>query len=540
MGSAAKRMRELLGGTLTAGRSLLWLVAGVTLIRLALVFATPLELYPDEAQYWVWSRDLAFGYFSKPPVIAWLIHLTTALAGNGEAGVRLAAPLLHGGAGLALGATGRRLYGGWTGVVAAALYLLMPGTMLSSLVIATDAPLLMFSSLGLLIYVALGDEPDAGGRRALLLAMGLGIATGLAFLSKYAALYLAGGIALHAAVIRDARLRWRPLTLSAVMAACLAVIAPNLLWNASHHFQTLAHAVDNADVTGASKRVALTDPRGGLGFIIGQFGVFGPVPFAVLAGGAAWLVWRRRMEAADRLLLCFIIPPLILIWGEAFIVRANANWAGAAYPAAAILTAGMLTRWRAMRTLWVAVGTGALISLVFGAVMISPALADRLGAANSLKRARGWRVEAQAVTAQTASSHYSAVAVDERFLFNALAYYGRGGRGQSGGGYGTPLLVWVRGGKPANQAEASAPLTTAYGERVLLAFGSEEALASAAKNFVAVTPIRTVPVALDRKHSRTLILAEGRGYHPSGVALPYFGTSPQSALRTLSRPQPTR
>ena len=28
------------------------------------------DLLPDEAQYWSWSRHLAFGYFSKPPIIA--------------------------------------------------------------------------------------------------------------------------------------------------------------------------------------------------------------------------------------------------------------------------------------------------------------------------------------------------------------------------------------------------------------------------------------------------------------------------------------
>ncbi|HWU81152.1 MAG TPA: 4-amino-4-deoxy-L-arabinose transferase, partial [Caulobacter sp.] len=60
-----------------AWRATLWMVAGLTLVRLIALFVTPLELYPDEAQYWLWSRELAFGYFSKPPMIAWLIWLTT-------------------------------------------------------------------------------------------------------------------------------------------------------------------------------------------------------------------------------------------------------------------------------------------------------------------------------------------------------------------------------------------------------------------------------------------------------------------------------
>ena len=84
-----------------AWRLALWLVGALTMLRLAVLFITPLELYPDEAQYWLWSRTLDFGYFSKPPMIAWLIAGTTSL-GNEEPFVRLAAPFLHAGAALAL------------------------------------------------------------------------------------------------------------------------------------------------------------------------------------------------------------------------------------------------------------------------------------------------------------------------------------------------------------------------------------------------------------------------------------------------------
>ncbi|MDD3837175.1 MAG: 4-amino-4-deoxy-L-arabinose transferase, partial [Phenylobacterium sp.] len=54
-------------------RTLLLLVLGLTVARLMVLFDSPLELYPDEAQYWLWSRTLDFGYFSKPPVVAWTI-----------------------------------------------------------------------------------------------------------------------------------------------------------------------------------------------------------------------------------------------------------------------------------------------------------------------------------------------------------------------------------------------------------------------------------------------------------------------------------
>ena len=43
-----------------------WLLTiGLTLARLIALFRTPLELYPDEAQYWLWSRTLSFGFVSR-------------------------------------------------------------------------------------------------------------------------------------------------------------------------------------------------------------------------------------------------------------------------------------------------------------------------------------------------------------------------------------------------------------------------------------------------------------------------------------------
>ena len=52
-------------------------------------------LYVDEAQYWTWAQNLDWGYFSKPPVIAWLIAASTALFGDGILAVKLSAILLY-------------------------------------------------------------------------------------------------------------------------------------------------------------------------------------------------------------------------------------------------------------------------------------------------------------------------------------------------------------------------------------------------------------------------------------------------------------
>lgn len=64
-------------------------LAGVFLLRSSYLFINGLDLIGDEAYYWDWSRQLDWCYYSKPPMVAWLIRLFTELGGNTVAMVRL-------------------------------------------------------------------------------------------------------------------------------------------------------------------------------------------------------------------------------------------------------------------------------------------------------------------------------------------------------------------------------------------------------------------------------------------------------------------
>jgi 4-amino-4-deoxy-L-arabinose transferase-like glycosyltransferase len=484
-------------------------VGVLTAIRLVALFATPIELYPDEAQYWLWSRELAFGYFSKPPMIAWLIGLTTGVGGDDEPWVRLSSLFLHAGAALALFDAGARLYDRWIGFWSAAIYSLMPGVTLSSGVASTDAPLLFFLALSLMAYVRLG-EPGAV-RDRLTWAAALGAGLGLAMLSKYAALYGLIGLAAHAALSREARARWSPAALAVSGAAFAAILAPNLLWNAANGFATVSHTASNAN-WGAER---LFNPAELADFLVGQFGVFGPIAFGALIAGCVLAVRRRRLDPRDLLLICLVAPPLIAVSIQAFVSRANANWAAAAYVAGSVLVAAWLVRWKAKRWLAGLAASQLLLTGFMTAAAVSPAFADAAGLANGLKRSRGWDATAREVIdrAETAaaSGDVSAVAVDDRFLFNALAYYGRDWFGRDGR---PPLLVWVRGAAPGNQAEATAPLTQDRGARVVVALLKPDLAEAAAEDFTTVVSLDPISVRLDRQRTRDLAVFLGEGFDP--------------------------
>ena len=60
-----------------------FLFFGIALIiKIIAIFYTNFDLFGDEAQYWTWSQNLDFGYYSKPPMLPWVIGIFTILFGN--------------------------------------------------------------------------------------------------------------------------------------------------------------------------------------------------------------------------------------------------------------------------------------------------------------------------------------------------------------------------------------------------------------------------------------------------------------------------
>lgn len=396
-----------------------WIVAGAaTLARVFLLALSPAELGPDEAQYWYWSRDLDFGYFSKPPVIAWAIGLSTSLFGNAEWAARLTAPLFHLGAAGFLFLLGRRAYGERTGFWAGIAWLVTPGVDLSSFVIATDSPLLFFWS-GALFFLYRLYERRGGERGRLIDSSMLGLMAGLGMLSKYAMIYFP--IALAAALTLSPQLRAsllrRELFLAAAIAALL--IAPNIAWNVSHDFQTFAHTADNANWKSLPFH-----PLSLLKFLGAQPIVFGIVPVAAFVWGLVQqtkTAYRARENEFDRTLIAFALTPLVIVAFQAFISKAYANWAAAAYPAALVLATAWLFR---LGRAWIAkasVAFHAALALVFAALMLSFAIIDQTGATRVLKDIRGWRTQTEMIAA--AAPGYDAIVIDERYLVAEALYY---------------------------------------------------------------------------------------------------------------------
>jgi hypothetical protein len=104
----------------------------------------------------------------------------------------------------------------------------------------------------------------------------------------------------------------------------------------------------------------------------------------------------------------------------------------------------------------------------------------------------------------------SAIAVDDRFLFNAMAYYGRD-RLAAGA---PPLTAWVREATPQNQAESTHPLTPALGRRVLVASLVEDFRPEIRRDFGRTFGAMETAVRLDEERTRTVETFIAEGYAP--------------------------
>jgi 4-amino-4-deoxy-L-arabinose transferase-like glycosyltransferase len=397
-------------------RPALWaavFVLALTAIRIAFLAASDLNLFVDEAQYWAWSRTLAFGYFSKPPLIAWLIAGTTALCGDGEACVRLPSPLLYAATSGVMFVLARAMYDERVGAWSAAIFATLPGASFSSLIISTDVPLLFFWACALL---ALWRLVNGGGTAS---AVALGLTVGLATLSKYAGAYFVLCAAAWMIVDRAARAALLGRRGALALAVALAVIAPNIVWNAMHGFATIGHTAGLA-VGDDGPSYSL---RNLLEFYGAQFGVFGPLPAALLTLLAArWAL--RRVDARERLLLCFALPVVGLMLVEAFFARAYANWAAVAYVSATVLVAAVLARdWPRWLAPMVAFHAGVAI-VVYALLGSGVGLATfTFGHTDPIDRVTGWDRLAAAVAERARAYPQATIMTDDRTLTAALVYY---------------------------------------------------------------------------------------------------------------------
>lgn len=386
------------------------LIAVITAARIALLAFDPPNLSFDEAQYWAWAQTIQLGYYSKPPMVAWAIAATTALFGESEGAVKLGATLAQGGAACLLVLLGRALFGRSLGAWSGSAWITLPAVSLSAVMITTD-PFLLVCWAGALL--ALVEAPRRGlGLNRWWVAFG--IAFGLGLLSKYAMAFFLACLVLWLVWDRQARPLAKAPGLWAGLALGVLIYLPNLAWNAANGFVSYAHTKDNANLKGG-----LFNPDKLAEFVIGQFGVFGPILMVGLVLGAV-VAFRKGADSRLRLLTAFSLPVLVVMTTESLLSRANANWTAPAFVAGTVLASWALAqRWPRLLKLSLALH----LVIMAGMYHLDDARQVVAFRFDPEKRIKGWDKVGERVSAVMAAHPQARLLADERKVLATLTYY---------------------------------------------------------------------------------------------------------------------
>lgn len=318
------------------------LVKAICLLLLILYYI--IHLAPDEAQYWCWSQALDWGYYSKPPAIAWQIALTTQLFGNTELGVRFGAVIL--GFLLPLIIFFTATYSGlsakhsfWAGVVMA----FSPLGIVFSTAATTDIGVIVFLTLA--VTVVLKGIYEKKEPSFLL----VGVCIFIGALYKWVA-YLFWPFALFLVIFYRS---WRKKNLFLGIFISLLALFPTLYWNASHDFATFKHVFST--LSHATGHMSSKKHGNVLDFIISQIGLLSPIYFALLICALGKL-FQRKMNL--QLAFCALFPLALL----AFILLAifnkiQPNWALYLYPPGMVLISWFALDFLKRGELWLKWGT---------------------------------------------------------------------------------------------------------------------------------------------------------------------------------------
>ncbi|MDB6081318.1 MAG: putative Undecaprenyl phosphate-alpha-4-amino-4-deoxy-L-arabinose arabinosyl transferase [Chlamydiia bacterium] len=356
---------------------LLRLIFWVLVIKAAIVYAVQVAgigLMPDEAQYWTWSKVLSYGYYSKPPGIAYEIAFGTLFFGDTEFGVRFGALILSFVLSLSIyflvrqgGLQGR--YAFWSALV----FSLTPLGVVSSFLATTDCGFLVFWTLaaGVFVKALLEDREHS--------FITIGVLIGLGALFKWPVYALWIPIIAFTLWQRKMNLRF----FVGLLISCLALL-PSLLWNISHDFATFQHVCKSVVPTTGEKVSSSA-----LEFFGAQFALVSPLIFLLMLVAFVGLGKQlRKLPLSIAFYWWTTFGFFVAVLTLACCKKVQGNWAVACYPTAF----AMLFSYAAMKTesfmRWIKVGTlisiGLLLIVFFGTDRLSYRL-------NPWKEGIGWQ-----------------------------------------------------------------------------------------------------------------------------------------------------
>jgi membrane-associated phospholipid phosphatase len=405
----------------------------ISLFRIYYILNGPLDLSPDEAHYWEWSRRLDLSYYSKGPMIAYLMYISTAIFGDNVFGIRIMAVLFSAFSSAFLYVLGKKLYDEQTGIFAGILIQIIPLFSIFGIIFTIDSPFIFFwilslfffweaiNSKELIVTPNLPTPPlEKGGKGGFVYWVLLGLSIGLGLLTKYtmAFFYLC---ALLFILSKERRLLFSRGPYIAIIVSVL-VFSPVILWNAEHDWVTLRHTAGQANVAEGFRITFIRFFE----FAGSQFGVITPLLLLLMAVS----LWKLRKQREGAFLFWFSVPVLALFLLKSLQGKVQANWALPGYITGIISFSayykGFHSGGKSKKFLIIA---SVLLSVVVSSLAHYPSILNLPVKKDPTSRLRGWKELGSEVT-----SLYEEISVERPvFIFSdryqvssELAFYVKG------------------------------------------------------------------------------------------------------------------
>ena len=358
----------------------------LTFFRYYYIATGPLDLSPDEAHYWEWSRRLDLSYYSKGPLIAYIIAASTRLMGDTVFAVRFFAPIFLVLSSifiykltkeLSLSPTPLPQSEGARERVACAAGLLLQITPLFAaygILMTIDSPFIFFWTLSLyLFWKAIKDSYKLqvtsyklNNKNSLLVTRYwylLGIAVGLGLLTKYTMAFFYICALLFLIFSKEQRFWLKRKEPYFALVLSLLVFSPVIIWNTAHDWVTMKHTAGQAHISGQWSVVSGQWSKNFFEFLGSQIGVITPLLFFMVIYGAVKsrvTSYKLQVTSEDKssssvtrhsslFLFWFWAPVLGFFILKSLQGKVQANWAMPAYIAAFIASADFFLRKDMMR-----------------------------------------------------------------------------------------------------------------------------------------------------------------------------------------------
>lgn len=403
-------------------RSAFLLLAGVALFRLVYAWIYPLNISGDEAYYWDWGRHLDWGYYSKPPLIGWIMGFLRLLHFDHGAGLRTASTLIGTGTLSLLYLLTVRLFSPRAAFWALCVTIATIGNTALNICMTTDSPLSLCWVGALYAFWQLIETPSRRWSFWLILSIGVGL------LAKQMMLifFPISLIALTLMPEKRALLRRPLLWISGLLP--LLFLIPSLLWNARHDWITLQHTAHHVEKTPFSILNALSQ----LGEFLGtQLGLATPITFVLLVVVFVLLFRRwKSLRSAGRYLLIFSAPPLFIFLILSVQQEINPNWPLVFYLPGMILLAGACCEAGGKLFVWLKRGVilGAVLSgFLYATLTIIPATGIDTTRIAPFRKISGWSEYGEEISrvqkALPDPEHVMLIVTGHRTSTAALAFY---------------------------------------------------------------------------------------------------------------------